>query len=63
MARGHLTFRQSDVTRALRAAGKAGITVNRVEIDRDGKIIMLTGKSTEAEAVNEWGEVPHRDSH
>jgi hypothetical protein len=35
------TFKQQDVTRALRAADAAGCPVRRVEIDRDGKIILV----------------------
>jgi hypothetical protein len=35
------TFKQQDVTRALRAADAAGRPVRRVEIDRDGKIILV----------------------
>ena len=41
MSRTAATFRQHDVTRALRAAGAAGCEVRRVEIDRDGKIVLV----------------------
>jgi hypothetical protein len=44
MARGKLSFRQSDVTRAIKAAIAAGIDVARVEIDKEGKIVIVTGK-------------------
>ena len=44
MARGKLRFRQSDVTRAIKAAIAAGIDVARVEIDKEGKIVIVTGK-------------------
>ena len=44
MARGPCTFRQHDVTRALRATVAAGIEVQRIEIDKDGKIVVVTGK-------------------
>ena len=37
MARGPCTFKQQDVTRALKAAA-AGIGVQRFEIDKDGTI-------------------------
>jgi hypothetical protein len=61
MARGPVSFKQRDVTRALRAAGAAGIEVQRVEIDREGKIILVTGKPREAAGVenggNEWDQV------
>jgi hypothetical protein len=43
MARGPATFKQADVTRALRGAVVAGVEIARVEIDtRTGNIVMLT---------------------
>jgi hypothetical protein len=36
MSRGQQTFKQSDVTKALKATVKAGIAVGRVKIDKDG---------------------------
>ena len=44
MPRTACTFKQSDVTKALRAARDAGLSLARVEIGRDGKIIMVPGK-------------------
>jgi hypothetical protein len=43
------TFRQQDVTRALRAAAGAGCEVRRVEIDRDGKIILVLIEVSESD--------------
>jgi hypothetical protein len=56
MARGRCTFRQQDATRAARAAIAAGLEVERIEIDRDGKIVVVTGKraQTENALINEW---------
>ena len=45
MARGHSTFKQTDLTRALRAARAAGVNVQRFEIDKDGKIVIVTGNA------------------
>lgn len=44
MARGPCTFRQQVMKRALRATVAAGIEVRRIEIDTDGKIVVVTGK-------------------
>ena len=45
-ARGTCTFRQRDVTAAVKGAVKAGVEVRRVEIDKDGKIVVVTTKQT-----------------
>jgi hypothetical protein len=61
MSRGQQTFKQRDVTKALKATVKAGLPVERVEIDRGGKIIIVTAKAEGAENEdnqerNEWDE-------
>ena len=43
MTRAPATFRQSDITRAIRAARKAGVENLRVEIAKDGRIVIVTG--------------------
>ena len=43
MSRAPATFRQSDVTKAIRAARKAGVENVRVEIAKDGRIVIVTG--------------------
>ncbi len=60
MARGSCTFRQRDVTKAVKAVAAAGVEIARVEIDRNGKIIVVTGKpaeTTEDAQCNEWDDV------
>jgi DNA-binding MarR family transcriptional regulator len=62
MSRGQQTFKQSDVTKALKAAVKAGIAIERVEIDKDGKIVIVTGRPEDAANAekaekNEWDGV------
>lgn len=61
MARGPCTFKQQDVTRALRATVAAGIAVQRIEIDREGKIVVVTGKPQEVvddgKGENEWDRI------
>lgn len=44
-------FRQSDVTRAIKAVAAAGRKVQKVEIDPSGKIVIYT----ESQAANDDG--------
>jgi hypothetical protein len=46
MPRGSCTFKQTDVTRALRGAARAGIEVDRCEISIDGRIVIVTRSAT-----------------
>ncbi len=62
MSHGQQTFKQSDVTKALKAMVKAGIAVGRVEIDKDGKIVIVTARleatpNKEKPGQNEWDGV------
>jgi hypothetical protein len=59
MSRGQQTFKQRDVTKALKAAVKAGIAIERFEIDKNGKIVIVTAKAKDAvnenySEKNEW---------
>jgi len=56
MSRGQQSFKQSDVTKALKAAVKAGIAVARVEID-NGKIAIVA--ATPEDVVN--GDKPEKN--
>jgi hypothetical protein len=42
MARAPWAFRQRDVTRAVKAVTAAGVGIARVEIDKAGKITIIT---------------------
>ena len=44
MPRAACTFRQRDLRLALETARAAGLEIGRVEIDRDGKIVVVAGK-------------------
>jgi hypothetical protein len=42
MARAPSTFRQQDVTRAVKAVTSAGVNIARIEIAKDGRIVIIT---------------------
>jgi hypothetical protein len=55
MSRGPATFRQSDLDRAVKVAKARG--ADRVEVDKDGKIVIVLGKGDSAtSAPNPWNE-------
>ena len=57
MGHGRCTFKEADLTRALRALKKAGRDVVRAEIARDGRIVLVFKNSEEALVEgNEWDE-------
>jgi|SRR5215469_665750 len=53
MSRAPATFRQSDITRAIRAARAAGVDSVRIDITKDGKISIILSGETPKEP-NEW---------
>jgi hypothetical protein len=62
MTRQPSTFRQRDLTAAIKAARAAGVEVSRIEIDKAGKIVIVVGKPLAAEedaaqGTNEWDDV------
>ena len=64
MSRGPQTFRKRDVVAAIRAAIQAGQQVDRIEIHRDGSIIVILtgGKEQSAskpgcDAGSEWDDL------
>ena len=69
MTRAPSTFRQQDVTRAVKAVTAAGVHIARIEIDKTGKIVIIAagamiedGKVTlvfgepTADTNNEWDQ-------
>jgi hypothetical protein len=54
MARVPAIFRQGDVTRAVRAVVAAGQAVERVEIAKDGRIVIVTAEAEPQKSENEW---------
>ena len=61
MARAPSTFRQQDVTRAVKAVTAAGVHIARIEIDKAGKIVIIAadanGQPDESTEANEWDRV------
>lgn len=58
MSRGQPTFRQRDLEAAIKGARKAGAEVYRVEIDKAGKIVIITSRENAPEpaGANSWDE-------
>jgi hypothetical protein len=62
MSRIPSTFRQADVTKAVKAVVAAGVDIARIEIDAAGKIVIVTGKPETQDnepraGSNEWDSV------
>ena len=53
MARGPLSFRQRDLARALKGTKAAGLEISKVEIDKDGKIVVIIAQSHEPRDAGE----------
>jgi len=54
---GVARFKQADLTRAVRGAQKAGMRVGRVEIDPNGRIVILSDNGPAPAGANEWDVV------
>ena len=60
MGHGPCTFKEIDRSRALRAPEKAGVSVARAEVSRDGTIVLVLNRAGETlpnSKRNEWDEV------
>jgi hypothetical protein len=62
MPRRPTLFKQRDVARATRAILGTGLEIARVEIAKDGSIVVVPGKSVQAthdnrDELNEWDTV------
>jgi hypothetical protein len=62
MGRRPTAFKQGDVTRAVKAVVAAGVDVSRVEVEMDGKIVIVTGEPDETaddkhRSTNPWDTI------
>lgn len=53
MSRAAARFRKADIERAVRAAQAAGLGIARIEIDPEGKIVIVPGQAAPPEKVDE----------
>jgi hypothetical protein len=59
MSRGPYSFKQGDMTRALKAAQAAGLTSYRVEIDDNGNPVVIVGDDLDKpqkQALASWDD-------
>jgi hypothetical protein len=62
MSRTSLLFKESDVTRAIKAVRKAGLDIAQVKIGPDGQIVVTVktangdGEDRTVKAVNPWDD-------
>jgi hypothetical protein len=62
VSRGPVSFKQRDVAAAIRAVVQAGREVERIEIHKDGSIVMVLANGKERhlgkpECCNEWDSI------
>lgn len=50
-------FTQADLKRAASGTIAAGLSIARIEIDRDGKIVIIPADTGKAGNDNEWGDL------
>jgi hypothetical protein len=53
MSRSRILFKQSDITRAVKGAVAAGVSVRQIEIDLTGKIVIMTNSGEPVAPSNE----------
>lgn len=50
-------FTKADLKRAAAGTLAAGLSIARIEIDPNGKIVIIPGKPENRQGVNEWGDL------
>jgi hypothetical protein len=58
MSRGPQAFKQRDITRAMKAAKAAGFTTFRVEVTKDGTLVVVVAETDGPTVeINSWEKV------
>jgi len=57
MSRAPQSFKRRDVIRAVEAVKAAGISIARVEVDKDGKIVVVVGKPLSTDPLDQDSEI------
>lgn len=57
MSRGPQSFRKRDITKAVEAVKAAGISIAQVEVDKDGKIVVVAGKPLSTDPFDKDEEI------
>ena len=53
----HVRFKQADVKRAAAGTLAAGLIIAKIEIDPNGKIVIIPGTPKPESEVNEWADL------
>ena len=56
MGHSPCTFKKRDVKTALQAVRESGVEVARIEIDKNGKIVIIAGRAVEGDNAAEPSE-------
>jgi hypothetical protein len=54
MPKASLRFKETDLRRAIKTFQKLGLPIARAEIDKNGKIVVVTGEPIQESTANEW---------
>lgn len=57
MPRPPSPFKQADITKAVKAVRSAGVDILRVEVDPNGKVVIVTATEAEQREDNSWDRV------
>ena len=53
----HVRFKQADIKRAAAGTIAAGLAIAKIEIDPNGKIVIIPGQPKPESEVNEWADL------